>query len=105
VNTTLWYTVLAGTPLTAVSVTAAPASPQHIDTTITFTASTTGGLNVQYQFWLYNPGFASWDLLQNYAMQATCAWTPLIPGDYLLSVTAQDAGGTQENTLLWYLVD
>ena len=35
-------------PLTAVSVTASPTSPQPVDTPITFTATATGGTNVQY---------------------------------------------------------
>ena len=52
-NTMLWYTVNSIPPLTAVSVTAAPVSPQLVNTPITFTASATGGTQVQYQFWLY----------------------------------------------------
>jgi hypothetical protein len=98
-NTMLWDTV--GNPLTAVSVTAAPASPQPVNTPITFTAAATGGTNVQYQFWLYNPAIPAWSQLQTYSTQATCTWTPAATGQYLLSVTALDATGTAVNTLYW----
>ena len=52
-NIMLWYTV-NNAPLTAVSVSASPNSPQLVNTPITFTACATGGTNVQYQFWIYN---------------------------------------------------
>ena len=54
---------------------------------------------MQYQFWLYNPAATpAWSQLQAYSAQATCAWTPAAAGNYLLSVTAQDATGTAVNT-------
>ncbi len=55
VNSTCWYLITNGTPLTAVSLTASPASPQPANTPITLTAKATGGTDVQYQFWVYNP--------------------------------------------------
>ncbi len=71
VNTLLPY--LIGIPLTAVSATASPASPQPPNTPITFTASATGGPNVQYQFWLYNPNVnPAWSPLQAYSALAAC---------------------------------
>ena len=104
-NIMRWYTVTGTPPLTAVSVAAAPASPQPVNTPITFTASTTGGTDVQYQFWLYNPAAApAWSMLQGYSTQTACAWTPTTAGQYLLSVTAQDATGAAVNTMLWYTV-
>ncbi len=105
VNTTLWYTV-TGVPLTGVTVQASPASPQMVDMPITFTATATGGTNVQYQFWLYNPSAnQAWSLLQAYSPVATCPWTPSVPGVYLLSATARDGiTGTEVNAMLWYAV-
>ena len=102
VNTLLSYTIV--TPLTAVNVTPSLASPQPPNTPITFTATATGGTNVQYQFWVYNPNFnPAWNQLQTYSTQPTCTWTPTSPGSYLLSVTAQDGvTGTAVNTLLWF---
>ena len=75
VNKMLPYTI--GNPLTAVSVTPSPASPQPVDTQITFTATATGGTNVQFQYWLYNPAANPvWSQLQAYSSTATCQWTP-----------------------------
>ena len=103
VYTLVPYTI--GNPLTAVTVTPSLASPQPADTPITFTAAATGGINVQYQFWLYTPAIPAWNMLQGYSSQTTCAWTPATSGSYLLSVTAQDASGTAVNNLLWYTVE
>ena len=76
------------------------------NTPITFTATATGGTNVQYQFWQYNANAApAWSQLQAYSTSATCTWTPATAGNYLLSVTAQDgATGAAVNTMLWYSV-
>ncbi len=64
----------------------------------------TGGTNVQYQFWSYNPNVSpAWSQLQAYSPQTTCLWTPATLGFYLLSVTAQDGDtGTEVNDTLWY---
>ena len=106
VNDLLWYTVTGGPPLTAVTATAAPASPQPVDTPLTLTAVATGGTSVQYQFWLYNANAnPAWSQLQGYSTSPTCAWTPSMPGDYLFSVTALDADGTAVNDMLWYTVN
>ncbi len=63
----------ASSTLSAVTVTASLPSPQPIETPITFTAAATGGTNVQYQFWLYNPSAnPAWSQLQAYSSSATC---------------------------------
>ena len=105
VNTMLWYVVTGG-PLVSVSATAAPASPQPINTQVTFTATATGGTSLQYQFWVYNANASpAWSQLQGYSASTTCAWTPGVTGDYLLSVTALDsATGTAANTTFWYTI-
>ena len=103
VNTTLWYTI-SYNALTAVSVSFAPASPQPAYTPITITAAATGGTNVQYQFWVYNPSTPAWSQLQGYSSAATCNWTPTLAGNYYLSITAQDATGTAVNDAVWYTV-
>ncbi len=90
--TPFWYTV-TGPPLTSVSVSTSPDGPQQADTTITLAANATGGTNVQYQFWVYNPSAVpSWQQLQAYSPQDTCLWTPTMPGSYLLAITAMDSG-------------
>ncbi len=45
-----------------------PASPQPANTPITLTATATGGTNVQYQFWVYNPAATpAWSQLQAFS--------------------------------------
>ncbi len=103
VNTTLGYGI-TGIPLTAVTVQASLASPQPVGTPITLTAAATGGTDVQYQFWVYNPAAVpAWSQLQAYSRQAACSWTPAAPGNYLFAITAQDGViGTEASTTLWY---
>ena len=103
VNTTAWYTITT-VPLTAVAVALSPTSPQVTNTSITLTATATGGTNVQYQFWLYNPDASpAWSQLQAYSTSAVCSWLPTMAGNYLLSVTALDgATGTIVNAMVWY---
>jgi len=104
-NVTAWYTINSGPPLTAVAVSATPASPPQVNTAITFSATATGGVNVQYQFWIYNASAAAWSQLQVYSSSATCAWAPAAAGDYLLSVTAKDSTtGTEVNITTWYTI-
>ncbi len=54
-NTTLWYIISSGPPLSAVFVTTSLPSPQTAYTPITLSGQATGGTNVQFQFWVYNP--------------------------------------------------
>jgi len=84
------------TPLTGVTITASPASPQPVKTNITFTAIPVGGSTVEYQFWLYNATTFTWSQLQAYSTNASCSWTPPSAGSYLLVVMAREQGTTQE---------
>ena len=106
VNQLVWYTVNLPTTLSAVSVTPTPASPQPADTAISLVATATGGTNVQYQFWVYNAAaIPAWSQLQTYTPQNTYTWTPNTPGNYLLSITAEDVTGAAVNTMLWYTIN
>ena len=89
--------------LSALAIQGSPASPAFVNLPITLTAAAKGGANVKYQFWLYNPAASpAWSQLQGYSSSAACIWTPTVPGNYLISATAQDsATGTVVNTLLW----
>ncbi len=91
----------------AVSLATSPASPQPANMPIALTATATGGTNVQYQFWLYNPNATpAWSQLQGYSTQATCTWLPTTSGSYQFSVTARDGStGAEVNTTLWYTID
>ncbi len=104
-DTTLSYTITTP-PLTAVSLAASLPSPQPVNTPITFTAAATGGVNVQYQYWSYNPSVTpAWSPLQAFSTSATYHWLPETPGNYLLEVTAQDGTtGTEKSTGIWFAV-
>ena len=106
VNTMAWYSITGNSTLTAVTVTTTPNSPQPANTPITLSATATGGTNVQYQFWVYNPaGNPAWSQLQAYSATNTFTWTPAVAGSYLLSVTVQDgATGYEVNSTCWYTV-
>ncbi len=103
VSATRWYSVSS---LHGVALQASPAAPQRSGVPITLTAAATGGSNVQYQFCVYNPtATPAWSEVQGYSASATCTWTPAVPGDYLLSVTAQDGlTGVEVSTTRWYSV-
>ncbi len=103
-NATVWYTI--DIPLTAVSLTESPASPQPPYTPITLTATATGGADVQYQFWVYNSSpTPAWSELQAYSPSDTCVWNPLVQGYYYLTVTAQDGlTGTEVSAGAWYTI-
>ena len=76
VQSLVWYTVLSP-PLSAVDLTISPTSPQEANTKMTLTAAATGGTEVQYQFWVYNPSVTpAWSQLQSYSATPTCCWTP-----------------------------
>ncbi len=104
VNNMLWYTI-AVNPLTGISLSATPPSPQQAYTPIILQATATGGTAVQYMFWVYSASSCAWSQLQAYSASATCTWTPEAADSYLLSVTAQDTTtGTEVNALAWYTV-
>ncbi len=80
---------------TAVSETAAPASPQPPGTSVKFTATATGCPAPTYEFWLLAPGGA-WSIVQAYSTSGTWTWnTSGLPGGtYLLDVYARQSGST-----------
>ena len=94
----LFYTVSAASAVSAVSLSAAPASPQVVNTAIKLTAKPTGGISVQYEFIATSSaGVAT--ILENYGTAATCTWTPTTAGTYALQVYAREAGATQNNNI------
>ncbi len=93
-------------PLTQVTFTASPPAPASCGTPVTVLAAASGGTNVAFQFWVYNPAATpAWSELQGYSNLDSCTWTPTAVGDYLLSVTARDGvSGAEVNTTAWYTV-
>jgi len=80
-------------PCTSVGSSAAPASPEMVGTTITFTGNVTGCPNPRFQFWVMNPGSAKWQLAHDYSTSALLSWntTGKGAGTYRFSVWARDA--------------
>jgi hypothetical protein len=63
-------------------------TPQHVGSTITLTAMSTGSQIPFYQFWLNNG--SGWKVVQDYSTNKEYNWKPSNPGDYQLSVYAKD---------------
>jgi hypothetical protein len=80
--------------LSAVALTASPASPVASGATVTLTATSTGGQNPEYQFAVYLVGGPGWTVLQSYGSSATCLWQPAVGGAYVLQVTAREKGSS-----------
>jgi hypothetical protein len=79
------------------SFTANRAFPSAAGAQITWTAVGTGGSSpLQYRFYRYNYGTASWTMVQDYSPTATCVWTPGAgdAGTYAAMVYVRSAGST-----------
>ncbi|HZR26542.1 MAG TPA: S8 family peptidase [Vicinamibacterales bacterium] len=81
---------------TVTSLTLSPnkTAPQLAGTSITWTATATGGIApYEYQFWLYNGSV--WSALTNWTTTNTYTWTPATAnGGYYVSVWARSSGNT-----------
>jgi hypothetical protein len=81
--------------LTVTSFTPNVAPPVTVGTPVTLTAMTAGGVApVEYRFYLYNAGTASWTLLQDYSATDHVVWTPTAAGVYGMQVWVRSAGST-----------
>lgn len=82
--------------VTSVSVTSDLAAPQPPGTTVTFTASPTGGVGpYQYKWYLFDG--ASWTVLRDWSTSAACAWTASsASASYRLGVWVRSAGVTAD---------
>jgi hypothetical protein len=69
------------------------ATPQILGTTITVTATATGGTApYQYKWWVYDGG--SWTIGQEWGASNAWTWTPPAPATYQLQVWVRSAGNT-----------
>ena len=84
------------TPLTVTALSASRISPQPVGTSITFTATATGGRSpYQYKWWLFNG--TTWTLARDWSSSATWAWTPTQPGSsYQVGVWVRDSTMTSD---------
>jgi sugar lactone lactonase YvrE len=87
----LTYNIVAASPITAVTLTVTPVSPQVVNTKVTFTATATGGVNKEYQFAVQAPG-GTMTVIQNYGPSNTFSYTPATAGTYNVRVFARNAG-------------
>jgi hypothetical protein len=94
-SATMTYQIV--TPVASATISASPAGPQYPGTTVTLTATASGGSGApEYQFWRQGPSDNSFVVVQGYVSSATCAWntTSLPPGIYNWKVYARNAGST-----------
>ena len=97
-------------PITAVSLSAAPNSPVTVGTPVSLSAVATGGNVPEYKFYALYPlgGVNQLVLIQDYALNSTCTWTPVLAANYTLVVLAREHGSTVTyaayNTVAGYLV-
>ena len=88
------YTVTAAAPVTIQSLSPSKASPQPVNTSITWTCSATGGsTHLEYQFWV-EQGSSGFQIAQAYGTSNTFNWTPTVAGSYTFSVWVKDASST-----------
>jgi cell wall-associated protease len=87
---------ITGTLATLTSLTADKTAPQPVGTTITFTATASGGVTpYQTKWWLWNG--TTWSLLRDWATGTSFAWTPTVANpNYLVGVWVRSAGATAD---------
>ena len=91
------WTIAQGPPF--VLNTPPPPAPALAGSTVTFTASVTGGAGIQYQ-WDFDDGTPA----TPFSSSATIQHQYAQPGIYYVMVTARDAGGTMQSTTFVQLV-
>jgi N-acetylmuramoyl-L-alanine amidase len=99
-NNNLVYTLSS---CSSVLVSALPASPSGVGTSVKLTAQASGcpDPNPVYQFWMLPPNGNAYQLVQSYSTNNTATWNTsgLAPGSYRFSVWVRDANsaGAQGN--------
>jgi cell wall-associated protease len=85
-----------GSNLTLSSLTPDKAAPQPRGTTVTFTATATGGTApYSYKWWVFDG--ATWVVVQNWMGSNTYAWTPTVANpNYQVGVWVRSAGITAD---------
>jgi len=83
-------------PLTITGLTSNLASPQATGTTITFTATASGGqAPYQYKWWVFNG--STWTMVRDWSTTATYTWTPTqVNANYRVGIWARSATTTAD---------
>ena len=86
---------VAPTPnMTGVTLTTDRVSPQPTGTTITLTATGSGGATpYAYRFWV-QPWGGAWQIVRDWGAEATYAWTPTLASGFNVAVEAHGSGVT-----------
>jgi hypothetical protein len=102
-STNSQHTAATATACTAIDNVAAPPSPLHAGSVITFTASATGCPNPSYELWVLAPGARTWRIVKPYGTNAVFSWNTAgnPAGTYRIAAWARDAAspGTFVNAL------
>jgi len=96
-TTSTSITIPGSTPVASVILTAAPTSPRVIGTSVTFTATASGGSGTpQYYFTYRNPVTGVWSIGQAYSTNNTWIWntTGLPAGTYKIQAWARNVGSS-----------
>jgi len=89
----------ATTKVTGATLTPNKASPQAAGTTITWTASVSGGVSPYSYAWVLSPdGGRTWTLLTGWTTAATYAWTPTTADTNVIVAFVVKSAGNASNT-------
>ncbi len=69
--------------------------PATVGTPIVFEALSIGGVQPEYEFWLYNGNTRSWERARPYSTSPRWSWTPSVSGTYAVQVWARSAGSAE----------
>ncbi len=90
----VFYTITNGPtvpPLAISSLTSNATSPSMLGTTVTFSATATGGsAPYQFKWWIFDG--TSWRIGQDWSTSPTFAWRPTNAGSYLVAVWGRNNG-------------
>lgn len=76
----------APSPMTAVTLSFTPATPQAVGAVVVLSAQGQGGSGpAMYRFWI-QPWGGQWQLVQDWTASSTYSWTPRVAGGYNISV-------------------
>jgi hypothetical protein len=90
-------------PLTIISLMRDLSNRQAPGTTVTFTATATGGTApYQYKWWIFDG--VSWTLARDWSTSPSYAWTPTLAGGYRIGVWVRDATTTADDSTVNYSV-
>lgn len=97
---------VGGPTCLATSMSPSVSPPQPVNTSVTFTATSTGCAAPVYQFWVLPPG-GSWTVAQSYSTTATWSFSASTAGTYQVGVWAKSpasAGAYDAYYILSYVV-